>query len=404
MFPLSALLFFIGNVAVQAATYYVASSGNDSYSCAMATAIASPLRTIKHGMDCMRAGDRLYIRGGTYNEQINSNNQIITSGTSWSDAPIISGYPGETVIISGGGSGVILIALNVQYVSFENIIVDGQNTADNVVGLGTSGGTGAHHIRFKNCEIKNAGHILVFLHGSNNIIDGCHIHHSGNTIAFPRPTNRHYGLYVEGSYNLVQNSEIDHTNDHGITSYSGYNMPAGNVYRNNRFHHTGLLSASSPALGLDKGSALQAYNNVIYSTTGHGLMIGSNGATGPVAYNNTIYGGAQSGIWIQSSSSGAIVRNNIVYANASGQIGNDKSDTVLSNNLTTNPYFVDAASNNFDLQTNSPAVDAGEAVGIVTTDIRMKPRPQGASYDIGAYEVGAGSGAAPSPPKNLTVR
>ena len=62
--------------------------------------------------------------------------------------------------------------------------------------------------------------------------------------------------------------------------------------------------------------------------------------------------------------------------------------TVLSNNLTADAKFVNAAAGDFHLQDGSPAIDKGtdlRAQG-VTTDFEGVPRPQGNAFDIGADE------------------
>ena len=58
-----------------AATYYVATTGSDS----AAGSITAPFRTIGHGVSALSSGDRLYIRGGTYHEQISVSgaNQVV---------------------------------------------------------------------------------------------------------------------------------------------------------------------------------------------------------------------------------------------------------------------------------------------------------------------------------------
>ena len=54
--------------------------------------------------------------------------------------------------------------------------------------------------------------------------------------------------------------------------------------------------------------------------------------------------------------------------------------------------FVDAAKHNYQLSSSSPAVDAGVAMPEVARDRQNTPRPQGARYDVGAYErVSSGS-------------
>ena len=50
------------------------------------------------------------------------------------------------------------------------------------------------------------------------------------------------------------------------------------------------------------------------------------------------------------------------------------------------PQFVNAAAKDFRPTATSPLVDGGVELKEVKTDIAGKPRPQGAGYDIGAYE------------------
>jgi hypothetical protein len=50
------------------------------------------------------------------------------------------------------------------------------------------------------------------------------------------------------------------------------------------------------------------------------------------------------------------------------------------------PQFTDPKNDNFHPRSSSPSVDAGEAIE-VRTDLDGNPRPQGAGYDIGPYEL-----------------
>ena len=57
---------------------------------------------------------------------------------------------------------------------------------------------------------------------------------------------------------------------------------------------------------------------------------------------------------------------------------------------TPDQLFVDAAGNDYQLSATSPAIDTGETRADVPTDILGVTRPQGAGFDIGAYERPAG--------------
>jgi hypothetical protein len=48
--------------------------------------------------------------------------------------------------------------------------------------------------------------------------------------------------------------------------------------------------------------------------------------------------------------------------------------------------FADAAAHDYALSAGSPAIDAGEPIPDVTTDVAGTPRPSGGGYDVGAYE------------------
>jgi len=57
----------------KAATYYVATTGNDANNGALST----PFRTISHGASVAQAGDTVYVRAGVYNDLV----RISSKGT-----------------------------------------------------------------------------------------------------------------------------------------------------------------------------------------------------------------------------------------------------------------------------------------------------------------------------------
>jgi len=55
-------------------------------------------------------------------------------------------------------------------------------------------------------------------------------------------------------------------------------------------------------------------------------------------------------------------------------------------NISDDPLFVDALNANYHLQTTSPCIDSGTAIEAPSTDFEGVARPQGAGFDMGAYE------------------
>jgi parallel beta-helix repeat protein len=378
---------FWGQGAAMAATYYVATSGSDSSS----GTISQPFRTIAKGISVLVAGDTLYIRSGSYSESINSGSQTIPVGTSWSDAPLISAYPSETVTLRSIG----LYASYIHYVIFQNLIIDPQNSSsiNEAVYLHL-----VNHIRFIGCEIRNAyqqGVLMPHQGDDFNEFINCHIHHNGHV------GNQEHGIYVASSNNLIDSCVIHDNAGYGIHNWDGYagETTNNNVFRNNRIYANGTAfpSAYSAGIIVSNGTGTLVYNNLLYGNM-RGIQIYSN-ASGTKVYNNTIYNNTYQGILI--SGSNAIVKNNISYLNGASPIENGGSGTIMSNNLTTDPKFVNVGAMDFHLQSTSPGIDAGATLSEVTTDLDGISRPKGSGYDAGALEYSQTSQA--PPPSNLRI-
>jgi Right handed beta helix region len=357
-----------------AATFYVATTGDDSNSCTEAQNPSTSKRNIigaRGGLSCLGAGnaDILDVRAGNYNDRITS----VVSGTSFTNAATIRAHSGETVTLTGG------IGLEeTSFVVFDGFIVRNQNIW---VGSTTTPENAGHHIRFLNFDVSGVNddnlviinrfsHHVEFIGGS---FHGAAYNPSGS---YAGGSNACYAFYIEGQDNLVEHAVIYSNASYGIHAYSSYSeKPDGNIYRYNEFYDNGSSNdQTSAALLLGSGDSNQAYDNIVRDNYRNGIT-SSNGATNSKIYNNTVYNNNRSGranggiVW--GTGSGTTIKNNIVYDNGGADFAD--SDGVqtptFANNHCTNagtgcaqfgdPLFADLANRDLVLSVGSPATGAG---------------------------------------------
>jgi hypothetical protein len=185
------------------------------------------------------------------------------------------------------------------------------------------------------------------------------------------------------------------------------------VFQNIVHHCTSGIVVASEAGGLLEN--VRIFNNIAYNNEGVGIWI-ANWSSAPQqpmkdikVINNTLYNNGNEwggGIHIMNSDAeNVVIRNNICSQNLTFQIVIDEAPQNLtvehnlidgymgywgeiygSDSVVGNPMFVDPSEADFHLLEGSPAIDSGSSVNAPDFDFDGNPRPQGAGYDIGAYE------------------
>lgn len=415
---------FFAATSAHAATYYVATNGSDS----AAGSQASPFKTVQKAVGMVRAGDTVIIKPGRH-PAFALNNINGAAG-----APItFFGEPGAIIDRNlGGGNGL----RNIEFYGGSYITIDGLELTDsdpmpgplpppgvkgndscvaNRVSYGgrqgikinKKDGRHAHHLIFKNLHAYHLGNTAILGLADDVQVLHNHFHDLGDK----RRYRQAYGVYLKGARWLIRGNRIYNANGNGIRTGNDpreggpvHNLLLDSIIENNIvYNNGGLFSHPSGPTGCrykDGGDGIVVWhgsgniirNNIIYDHQGSGIRIGEDFALNNkpnLVYNNTVYKNRKDGIGCERTGTKTIVKNNISYLSGKADI-NGNCTNQLSNNLTTDPKFVNAGSGDFGIQAGSPAIDKGMTLAEVKDDFTGKKRPEGAAYDIGAFE-GAGS-------------
>jgi len=353
-----------------AATFYVATNGDDSNSCMQAQDPSTPKRNImgtNGGIACLVAGDTLDIRVGTYDETVES----------YSGTPFRSGIESQPITIQGHAGETVITrrfdfqtGANVQYWILDNLIIDDQND------LGQNGifvGAGNDHMTLKNTEIKNASCLGIQGGAAFIKVINVDVHDNGSNCpgsgGFPPGVG--YGIYWWGTNTLFEKMKVHGNHGYGFHIYdSGSNSVSNNVVRYSQIYsNAGPGPGGGIGLLLSSGSNNEAYGNLIYDNEG-GIQV-DYGCTDCLIYNNTVYNNSPigQGIVIGSTVVRAIVKNNIVYGNQiNGILDTGTSSEIAYNQCASaapgcsvfgDPLFANTENNDFTLLVGSPAKGAG---------------------------------------------
>jgi hypothetical protein len=370
--------------AVEAATYYIAPTGNDAISCATATVSSTPKRTIGNASGCLVAGDTLMVLPGTYTVP----GEIVTSrsGTAVARIRYVSSVKWGAKIL--GTTTTIIWRNTGQYVDIEGFDFSAAPGAAAVVGIAVY--NLGSHVRLVNNHVHDftgdgagldsaaaddAGTTYL---GEEVDVIGNVIHDLGNLGQGLTCSRCVHGIYMAHKKGRVQNNLVYRVSGEGITTYHG---ATDCIISNNlvfRADYDGIrIAAGNGPPGVIHDNSIISNNIVIDSRIG--IWEGPN--TGPnnrflnnISFNN--------------------VTANIIRVTGS-QSGNLFVDPVLVN------YRTDGTGD-YHLASGSPAIDAGTSVGAPFADLDGNPRPIGSSSDIGPYEYGSGGG--PAAPTGLQVR
>jgi hypothetical protein len=391
-----------------AATYYVATSGNDDG----AGSMSEPWATLQHAAETIGAGDTVVVLPGSY-----AGFHLESSGMD--GAPIV--FSAEEGVEISSENPTTPDGINLEGAS--HVVVEGF-TVNGMERAGLRAVT-ADHVTFRNNHADANGRWGIL----TGFVDDLLI--EGN---FTSGSLEEHGIYVSNSGDrpVIRNNRIWNNNANGIhmngdAEQGGDGIISDALVERNVIYGNGVAGGSG--INCDGVQNSLIVNNLIYDSHASGISLyqidGGGPSTNNLVINNTVVV-ADDGRWalnVMNDSSGTTVYNN-VFLNLHPSRGaislcgpGCEADLVSDHNVVSDRFtrddstvidlaawqaatgqdensvvsdpaavFVDAAGADYHLTANGPAIDAGTTMSAPAVDLEGDARPAGTGIDIGAYE------------------
>jgi len=432
-----------GSDALSGNTYYVAPWGDDSNP----GTFDMPWKSIQHAADVMNAGDTVYIRGGTYHESVYTTR-------SGSDGNYIRfrAYEEETPVIDGNGvaSGTGFTITH-SYIKISGIKIC--NWSDTGIWVAH-----ASHIYISNCEVCYVTFGIGMADGTHDFeLNNVDIHHFDLYGFDASPSGG------DPCYNGVLNDCVAHNGRDASQNVDGFALGHGEQHdfvfnRCTTYDVFDGFDISARDTILSRCSAHGCWNGgykiwqdnvklincLSYHNTISNVELDWDGNAGTVRLQNCNFVDAGVyNIWVENSQDTLYMYNcilaggdNIGLAFEQRDASNYHGDYNIFHNdgaraiavgytdefsmedihqgrwasysgqdihslVCFNPsdMFQNMNGWNFHLKEGCMAIDNGTSSNAPSVDYDGNPRPQGAGYDIGAYEYPSGVNHAPLAPE-----
>jgi parallel beta-helix repeat protein len=317
---------------------------------------AAPWRTIPKGVSEAQPGMTIVLEPGTYGAR---GTTIFLDKSGTPSAPItFEGYPGKDKPTILG-----FFRITGHDLRFDDLLFNGPTgrilpiTTENPKGEQVQVAIRNDRVWITRSVIRNNDwHAGIYIHGADGVrILRDYIHDNGDD--------------GECCYEFQKNSS------HGIYFDSGSGVIANNVIQHNLARGVQLHPNAHDVV---------VEENTIVSNRQAGVQIGKYSANNTIANNIVAYNVNYSIRSYRLTGTGNSVIRNLVCCSAY-PFGTLTRGLTLTDNIVAAPRFVGPT--DYHLQSDSPAIDQADLSYVTKQDFDGLPRPQRASYDIGAFEA-----------------
>jgi len=377
-------------------TYYVSPTGADENA---GTSASSPFQTASQALEVVRPGETIVFAPGDYGRL------AIHDIQGDPNRPITLRANQDAVFSSGSYATGTAISIR----DSAHLIVEGLVATRSLWGIA---GERMAQVTLRNAHVFDIGQeaISVRDHSHHILIAENRIHDTGQRGGdFVRYGE---GVYVgsgrPGGENDGTHSVVIHKNEIFRTSSEAIDLKRGlhtliaeyNWIYNINTNVRAAINVQESARGTEygyivRGNLITNISGARYDTDGTGIRIFGGGVE---VYNNVIYNNQAYGIRSEGTIGGTrrIYHNTVYNGGDRGDIVDDGGNADLQNNIGSEQpgniparpaLFVDPEAGDFRLaSTAAAAINQGTILESVPLDILGSPRPQGAGYDLGAYE------------------
>lgn len=323
--------------------------------------------TIQDAIDSAEDGGSIQLGDGTYQETVNVSGTYVSITGNVDDPSMVvidANYEGRAFYFDNAEGGISELS--------GMTIINGRGAPGGAIYVYTAALTVSDCV-FYNHDSTNAGGAINFYNLTGDSLIETSRFYSNNGV---------YGGAIAASYlgdsgRLIIANNVFYNNtatEGGGAIYAG--LQAHPAIYNNTFAYNTADTDGGGVYIYEDNSALSIKNNIFYDNEAND--------------DNASYDGG--GLYIRAALSDGVVDYNAFYINTPHNVytsGSAKApESIGSNNTSVNPLFTDVSIDDYTLLVSSPMIDAGEDLSSdsVITDIVGNSRPQGVSYDIGAYE------------------